>query len=315
MTVGPRAPRFGLVSSLAAAVAAAACGAERPTTIGEPTPIAASSASLGGEVVAKVGTVAIERSLVRAVMAARSMPAKAAVDVLVEEAMLAEAARRNGAEAALGMRARLDAPLTRLMLDRLRKEALAAGDWTDEELAKASSAHWQQLDRPEGRIVVHALVKTNVLGAEQQAAEMRKVLLGANGPNAEASSKAFAAAAHAFKLPNDQKPHVEELAFVADGRMLEGPGTLLPEFVKGTFAVSAELGTSEVVRTQYGFHVIRVLSFVPATTATRAERVARLEPELVAQRVKAVHDGRVAELAKARSIQLLATDQDLVLPR
>lgn len=291
-----------------------ACGNERPAPPPAATSVpAAANARLGGEVVARVGAVDLERSLVRAVMTARGIDAKTALAALIEEAVLAEAAVRAGAPAALGMRARLAAPLSRLMLDRLRVEALAQGDWTDDEIARVSADEWQELDRPEGRTVVHALVKKDVPNAEQVAKQLRDVLLAANGPDVASSAKAFTDAAHAFKC--EPAVHIEELSFVGDGRLLEGKGQILPSFTKGAFAIPSVFGTSEVVETSYGFHVIRLLAIYPPKVASRAERVARLGPQLIAQRVKLVHDAKVASLAKATPTQMLATDQDLALPR
>lgn len=296
------------------------CGGDRaaPTppdqAPGATSPMA-TNAALGGDVVARIGNATIDRRLVTAVARARGLGAKAALDVLLEEAVLAEAAVRAGALGAPGMRLRLDAPVTRTILDRLRVEALAEGDWTDAELAQQTAEQWQQLDRPEGRTVVHALVKKDVPDAEQVAKRLHDVLATANGADAEASSKAFTEAARAFKLPDGKVPHVEELAFVADGRMLDGKGSILESFAKGTFAIPAAFGTSEVVQTSYGFHVIRLLAIFPPKVASREERVALLTPQLLAARVKKVHDAKVAALAKATPTQLLAVDQDLALPR
>ncbi len=302
-----------LLGLLAPPMVCGACGNERPAPPAATPVMAPTNAQLGGKVVARVGEVELERSLVRAVMTARRLDAKTALDALIEEAILAEAAVRAGAPAAIGMRARLEAPLSRLMLDRLRTEALAQGDWTDDEIALLSAEQWQELDRPDGRTVVHALVKKEVPDAEQVAKRLRDVLLAANGSDTASSAKAFTDAARAFKI---QPPvHVEELSFVGDGRMLEGKGVLLPSFTKGAFAIPALFATSEVVETSYGFHVIRLLAIYPPKVASRAERVARLGPQLVAQRVKLVHDAKIASLAKATSIQMLAADQDLALPR
>lgn len=304
---------FPRVVAIACLVCACSSGGERapaPTT--GPAP-AAVNAQLGGDVVARVGNVNIDRALVLAVARARSISAKAAVDALVEEAVIAEAALRAGAAGDRG--ARVEVPLARAMLDRFRTEALAAGPWTDEEIGKLAAEQWRELDRPEGRAVVHALVKKEVPDAEQVAKQLREKLVDANGPDAAASAKAFTDAAHAFKVPSGPAVHVEELSFVSDGRMLEGNGSLLPAFTKGAFAIPSVLGTSDVVETSYGFHVIRLLTIFPPKIASREERIARLEPQLVGARVKALHDAKLAALHKANPPQLLAADADLLLPR
>lgn len=308
-------PRYPRVFAIACFVSATSCGGERaPTSTTGPAP-APVKANLGGDVVARVGSVSLDRALVIAVARARGISAKAAVDALVGEAVLAEAALRAGAANERGVHLQVGIPLARAMLDRFRTDALAQGPWTDEEIDKFGAEQWRELNRPEGRAVVHALVKKEVPDAEQVARQLREKLVDANGPDAASSAKAFTDAAHAFKVPSGPAVHVEELSFVADGRMLEGNGTLLPSFTKGAFAIPNVLGTSDVVETSYGYHVIRLLAIFPPKIASREERIARLEPQLVGARVKALHDAKLDALRKANPPQLLAADADLLLPR
>jgi len=291
------------------------CGGDRAAPVPAGPAQNAVNVALGGQTVARIGATAIDRALVRAVMQARGLSAKAVLDALVEEAILAEAAIRAGAPNDLAARGRLNAALARPLLDRFRAEGLAAGPWTDDELAKLGADQWRELARPEGRVVVHALVKKEVPDAEQVGKRLREKLLEVSGTDPETNLKAFTEAAKAFKVPSGPPVHIEQLSFVSDGRSLDSPGSLLPSFTKGAFAIPAVFGTSDLVETSFGFHVIRMLAIIPPKTTTREERIAILEPQLVSARVKAVHDARLAALHKQTPPQMLGSDQDLLLPK
>lgn len=290
---------------LAIAGITVACSGEHGATTGPAPASSAQSARLGGDIVARVGDIPLERTLVLAVARARGISAREAVDALIGEAILAQAALHAGAPRDPAQ------PLARALLDRMRDEALAQGPWTDEELGRLSKEQWKELDRPEGRTVVHALVKKDVPNAAEVAKELHDKLVAATGPDAVASARAFSDAAKAFHV----LVHVEELSFVADGRLLEGTGSILPSFTKGAFSIPAVLGTSDVVQTDYGFHVIRLLAIFPPKVASREERITRLRPQLIAGRARALNDALLARLQKEHSPRIVGSDQDLLLPR
>ena len=81
--------------ALLAMVSAAACGGDRSAPqVGGPSNV---SATLGGEIAARVGNVTIHRKLVLAVARARGVSASQALDALVDEALFAQASHEmNG---------------------------------------------------------------------------------------------------------------------------------------------------------------------------------------------------------------------------
>jgi parvulin-like peptidyl-prolyl isomerase len=283
------------------------CGGERRSDAPAP---AAVTAALGGTVVARVGDVAIDRALVLSVARAQHVTAEVALQRLIDDALLAEAARRSQPQTGVAE----SSVLARALVLRLKDEALAKGPFTDEEIAGPLSSYWLELDRPEKRTIVHALIKREVAGAEALARTLQKELSLANGPDAAASEAAFTAHAKQFKVT--PQVHVEKFAIVADGRVaaLNG-GSVLEPFTKGTFAIPEVLGTSDVVETTYGFHVIRLLGREPPLQATREQKIERMKPDLIGARVRTVQEELLNRLRSQTTIAILATDNDLLLPR
>lgn len=283
-------------------VALTACGGERaPTQTSAPQPV---TAALGGTIVARVGDTAIERSLVVAVARAQGVSAELALQRLIDDVLLASSAQQHKPET----RNAEAAVLARALITRLKAEALARGDFTDQELAAQLPNYWLELDRPEKRTVVHALIAKKVPNGKDLAQTLHKELVGSKD---EAD---FTARAKAFKV--DPPVHVEKFAIVSDGRLAQpGGGGVVEPFTKGTFAVTEIPGTSEVVETEFGWHIIRVLDREPPQIASRQEKIAKMRHDLIGARVKTAQDELLGKLQAATKIELVATDHDLLLPR
>lgn len=288
-------------------VGALACS-ERKPDVAPPPP--AVTTALGGTTVARVGDDAIDRALVVAVARAQQVTADVALQRLIDDALLAEAARRQQPTTRMSEAS----VLARALILRLKEQALTKGPFTDEELAVPLADYWLDLDRPEKRTVVHALIKKTAPGGEALAQALQKELAAANGPDAAASEAAFSARATKFKVT--PPVHVEKLALVADGRVAApSGGSVLESFTKGTFGIPEIFGTSDVVETSYGWHVIRLLAREPPFQATREKKIERMKPDLVAARVRAIQEELLQRLRALAKIAIVATDNDLLLPR
>jgi parvulin-like peptidyl-prolyl isomerase len=264
--------------------------------------------------VAKVGDLAIDRDYVLAIARARGISAKEALNAAIEDALLAEAAVRAKALDDPNLRRHLDAALVRALTAKVRRESMAEGPFTDQEIALVAASH-PEVSRPESRVTLHALVKKEVPNAETIAKDMRALLATANGEDAAASEAAFREKAKSVAMPAGQELVIERLpAIDATGHVLGTKTNVEPSFAKAAFAVSKALGTSEVVETSYGYHVIRVLEVSPAFEASRADKLEKLEPELVAARVKKRWDPLLARLRAEGKPMLAATDQDFAIP-
>jgi hypothetical protein len=304
--------RAGTIVSIAALTLA--CTGDRPAPAPATPP--AVTASLGGVVVAKVGDTTIDRSLVLAVARARKISAEDALALLINDALLARAAIANGAEKDAVIALRGTTPLSRALLNQLRDKSIAT-PFTDEEIAAVSEHHWLTTNHPELRRVVHALVKKGVPNTRAVAEELRTALLAANGPDAGKSESAFTEAAKNFKVPSGPPVHVENLRVAEDSRIAEpgADGSVEEAFTKGTFAIADVFGTSELVETTYGVHVIRLLDKTPPMRLTREQVIEKLRPDLIATRVSPAHDQLLNRLRAATKVELVSDDALLAMPR
>jgi len=239
---------------------------------GEPTkkpPPQAASASLGGEVVARVGDVNIERSLVASVAAAQHVTPKVALDRLVDDALAAEGARARGLDTTRGVDLARRAFRARLVADRLHADAVALGLPSDEEVAKLTARHWQSFDVPESLRVVHAVVmRKPALAAERgtEVAEGLRVAVAGATDAKDFELRARMADPHGLEIRVETLP-----PFVRDGRMVQG-GALDATFVDAAFALAQPGSTSGVVETKFGWHVIRLIDRIPPKQVPLEER-------------------------------------------
>ncbi len=305
----------------ALAVSLLSCGRGPESTAQAPAP-AATKAALGGENVAAVGTQTLSKSLAREVALARKLLPREAVETLVSEALLAELAVRKKALEDPEVQRKIRAVLARHLVARLRAEAVAEGPWTDAELdaAARTTGFWLDVDRPETRVAAHALVRKGAPDQAGLAKKLRAFLLEVPAiGTADEQAKAFLAKAQSFPMPEGHALVVERLEdpFTADGRVAaKGPPRGLEvTFAKGAFDIATVGGTSEIIETSFGMHVIRLLGVFPAKVAPRDQRITVLEPELVRKRAAPRYQAKLQALFEAAAPKELATGDDLLLPR
>jgi hypothetical protein len=275
---------------------------------------APTSASLGGDAVALVGSVRIDGSLVARVAAARRVDARAALGRLIDDALAAEGARAGGLDRRPAVAWALRVALARVLSDRVREAARALGPPTDAEIADLTARHWYELDTPEQLRVIHAVVlrKEGATAADDDRARALATELGARvegAPTAEEfERRARAVPAGGFTVKVERLPPI-----TADGRIADPSGGEMDrDFTRGAFVLGSPGSTSSVVPSKFGWHVIRVLERVPARHVPLDERSARLADEAVTRRAR---DGFDRELGAARagvSVEI-ASDADAVM--
>jgi hypothetical protein len=228
--------------------------------------------------VGRVGAVGVPAALVADVARAQGITPRAAVDELIDDALIAEDARSLGVTDAPGVRVACASALARTVVLRAAANAKEMGPPTDDELATLT--------------VVHALVPRSGLVSDRArfavASAIRQAVLGST--SAEEFEKRASLVPHAdIMLRIERVP-----AFGADGRMAEGGG-LDPSFVAAAFALPAARSISPVVETPFGWHVLRLVDRATPDSHSIEQRRYDLADSVVAMRARGALDALLRE--------------------
>lgn len=279
------------------------------------TPSSTTSVVLDDTMAARVGEQSIELQTVQRIASARHLAPKAALELAVEDALLAARAKSElPPYAPASHLERLT--LARSLLEQIKDEAQAKGPPTEAELKQVVDGWWWELDRPELFRVTHAVVILDKGATPEQdesarmlAEKIRAAVLGAK-PN-EFRKRAESVDKGGLKVTiQDLNPVASDGRVVDIRRPPKRGGATAP--YNAAFAAAAaalrDIGEiSPVVKSSAGYHVMILTERVPAQRAPQDQ----LDAEVYEQRAGKVRGDLVAALRAGNNVSVL--DQAMAL--
>jgi hypothetical protein len=261
--------------------------------------------------VARVGEQRIATVSVANVVAARGGTARDALDALIEDALLAEAARARRVDGIASNAATLKATRARATVRQLWGGA--QGPPSDTEIAELRRERWKEFDRPESVRAVHVLVvrpKDSPKMSDAARALARRLfdeLRATTSPEQFLETGGRDKRRDGFDIVAQPLP-----AFALDGRILEADGTMDTVFAAGTFALKNVGDTSAPVETPFGLHVIRLTHRFPAYHATRDELLEKAAHDILRKRGRGQYEALLGRLRGGKSVVVEPVADDLM---
>lgn len=263
------------------------------------TPV--TKASLPAGVAATVAGEPIHGDTIIRIASAQRVPPREARERAILDALFAASARADVAQSSRVSSAERSV-LARALLERLRDAARAAGPPTDEEVQSFTEARWPELDRPPSVRTTHVVVLVKKpeedAPARARAFELAAVVRGAK------DARDFVARVEA-QPKSELEVRAESLpAVTADGRLWdpsEHPpkpiqGTFDADFTRAAYALGAPGDQSGIVKSAFGYHIIRLDERIPELRVPLAERRESLADDVYSRRAKRDLDALVTKL-------------------
>ena len=295
---------------------ALACALSCAPSHESPAP-SAQRAHLAAGVAARVGNDEISLGTVSRIAQAQHLPASAARDRAVSDALFAAGARvafEGGSLVPTLERA----ALARQLLQRFKDEATARGPATDREVAEISALHWQEYDRPETARTTHAVARVREPAQDSEARAVAQAIFralhGVTDP-AEFIRLAQAVPHGSVEVRAERLP-----ALTPDGRSYypenAPPNSEADRFDKDFSAAANALAVgqiSEPTKTSFGYHVILCEARLPARRPALEERRRLLTPEAILRRAASskqellAREDPLARIERVRAVEDLTT--------
>jgi peptidyl-prolyl cis-trans isomerase C len=289
-----------LCTGVLLAALSGACGSreEAPAAVPEGFVAVVSGDGIAGDTVERVAQ-------------AQSLTARAALDRALSDAFFAAEGRSRVHRARVLVAERRAG--ARMLLQSAWAEARAAGPPTDAEVAAETARRWWEVDRPELRRTIHAVVLTSTKtdDAHDRAFAQRVTLAVATATEADS----FRMLAAPFK-DSGFDFRVEDLAPVArDGSSVEPsqappPGSHLATYeatyAAAVFKIPGVGRQSGIVKTSFGYHVILLTEILPEYRVPLDERRKAFTEEITLGRASKLRD---AALERARAVDRVEVER------
>jgi hypothetical protein len=313
-----------------------ACG-NSPANVANAVPSA--SARLDESDVARVGGQLLPRDLVVKIASEKQgVSGKEIALALVDEALLAQAA--DSPDRSSQVAQRIKRVLARRLAAQVASKIKDQSDISDAELAAVMGKDWVDLQRPEMRNAVHVVVRSDVPDGDVVAKNLREALdramkkvpadatedqqadeftasvnqtldsIIAAPPTSALKSVIKYAGADRFK----KAISVEKLSpFTLDGRVYEpDPAkrgqTYSTDFTKPAFALPSNHSLSNVVKSEFGHHVMWLLSIQPPFAVPRETIVEKLKSRIPEYRFRQALAGFASQI----ETKILASDDQIM---
>src|SRR5262249_47853300 len=175
---------------------------------------------------------------------------------------------------------------------------------TPQDIESNYNANIQQFQTPEQVRASHILLKTEGKDEAAVRKQAEDILKQVKAPGAD-----FAALAKKYSEDDGSKANGGDLDYFPKGRMV-------PEFEQAAFSMQPGQ-VSDLVKSQFGFHIIKVVDKKPAATRTLDEVRSQIQETLAGQRVEQEIANRTrdldARIKKPSDFDALSKEQGVVV--
>jgi peptidyl-prolyl cis-trans isomerase C len=209
---------------------------------------------------------------------------KSYLDSLIVKKLLLKEAKKENVENEKEFQDRLSDIREQLIIESLLKKKInTSPQLNDEELKKYYDSHKDEFKKEQEISTRHILVKT-----EEEAKQVQGKLQ---------KGEDFAELAKKFSIDPNAKASGGEIGF-------HPKGTLLPEYEAAAFKLSKPGQVSPIVKTQFGYHIIRLEGTKPAAPVPFEEVKDFIKQKLAQEKQKELLEKYIGDLKKNAKITI-----------